>query len=423
MKAPPRQRSIALFGAGLLVPLLGGGNVLVSLEPEPAIRYLALAFVALAGFFVATRLGRVVDPPAGPTAALVLLVCWWSATQILRASGPRAALEAEGLFCAALLYALLSWQPPLVGEIRAWIGGLMLGTLVTAAYGQYQYWMMFPRLAPLIRELGGTPRLYVNANFYNSNCYAAFLAAVILLVVGFAPQGGARWKPFASASAVTTLVVTLLLSQSRATFLLLAIAAVAFALGSGRRLTSRQSLAAAAALVVAASALLAKVSLEELWQVGWRGRVAIWQGGLRMIAQHWLLGVGLGRFWDYFEQYRIDTYYTRYPHNFLIEVFAELGIVGAAALLGWLVPSLVRAVRGYRRGARLPPQHPGRRGATAVMAAVGLLTIHGLLDIDWHAPANPILLFALLGIGQHLDRFSDPEQRAAPRPAQQTGAP
>jgi len=45
-------------------------------------------------------------------------------------------------------------------------------------------------------------------------------------------------------------------------------------------------------------------------------------GSLRMIREHWLFGVGLGRFWDYFEQYRINTYYTRYPHNFLLEVFA-----------------------------------------------------------------------------------------------------
>jgi len=406
------------------VPLLGGGNVLVSVEPELAIRYLALAVVALAGLFVATEPERAGAAPAAPMIALALLVCWWAATLVLRPSGPHAALEAEGLFCAALLFALSTWKPLDDTEFRAWTVGLVLGTLVTAAYGQYQYWVMFPRVAPLIVAAGGSPRLYVNANFYNSNCYAPFVAAVIVLAVGVAPRGNARWGRAGSALVVSMLLVTLILSQSRATLALLIFAGVALALGTGVALATRRALLALLlALVATAFAMLAKVGFEELWQVGWLGRMAIWAGSLRMIREHWLFGVGLGRFWDYFEQYRINTFYTRYPHDFLLEVFAELGIVGGGALLFWLVASYARTIRLWLRVSRLAAGDADRRAATAIVVAIGLLVLHGLVDIDWHAPANPVLLFALLGVGQHLDRLAKPPSFASAAQPRTPGAP
>ncbi|HSD10935.1 MAG TPA: hypothetical protein VLF14_08115, partial [Candidatus Binatia bacterium] len=127
-------------------------------------------------------------------------------------------------------------------------------------------------------------------------------------------------------------------------------------------------------------------------------------------------GVGLGRFWDYFEQYRINTYFTRYPHNFLLEAFSELGIVGGAALVAWLLTALAGTVRSWLRAVRLAPGHADRRRATAVMVAVFVLVVHGLIDIDWHAPANPVLLFALLAIGQHLDPLTAEAFASAAQP-------
>jgi O-antigen ligase len=402
-----RQRSIALFGVGLLVPLLGGGNVLVSLEPDLAIHYLAaviLAFTAL----TATSPRRVGRYPKAATIALAVLVFWWGGTLALRPSGPRAALEAEGLFCAALLFAVFSWKPLRGSDMRAWIVGLIAGTLLTAGYGQYQYWIMFPRTAPLIAAMGGSPRLYVNANFYNSNCYAAFIAVVLLLAVAVVPKRHRRGRAVAFALAVSMLVVTLFLSESRSTLVLLIAGGVALALGLRLPIPWRWAVPVLSlTLAAAAWTIVNKVGFAELWHEGWLGRLAIWQGSLRMIREHWLVGVGLGRFWDYFEQYRINTYYTRYPHNFLLEVFADLGVVGGGALLTWLVLSYGRTIRLWRRIGSLPTDGVDLRGGTAVVVAIGLLVAHALLDIDWHAPANPILLFALLGIGQHLDELDE----------------
>lgn len=126
-----------------------------------------------------------------------------------------------------------------------------------------------------------------------------------------------------------------------------------------------------------------------------------------MIRAHWLIGVGIGRFWDYFPSYRIDTYYTRYPHNFLLEIFAELGIVGVTAIVGFLAAAFVRPIRLF--ASLVHGDRPASSLPASMALAAALLFIHALLDIDWHAPANPILLFVLLGACQRLGAPSGAE--------------
>jgi O-antigen ligase len=118
-----------------------------------------------------------------------------------------------------------------------------------------------------------------------------------------------------------------------------------------------------------------------------------------MIRDHWFFGIGLGRFWDYFERYEVTNYYTRYPHNFLLEIFAELGIVGGCALIGFLIASVSRPLRA---SLRLFATGERDRAVTSMvpLVACALLLVHALVDIDWHAPANPILLFLILALTQ-----------------------
>jgi O-antigen ligase len=395
-KAGDRPFELSLFTIGALLPVLGGGNDFFNLEPPNAIRALAL------GLFAVTLVFRrePASPPSGgsPTAlaALIVLVAWWSGTLLLRPSGPRAVIETIGLFGAALLYALLRSRALDTEELHAWIRGLVAGTLVTAIYGQYQYWVVFPTLGPLLAAAGASPRLYVNANFYTANCYAPFVASVLLLFLG--STGPGTQPSLAYWSIAMVLGIVLLLTKSRATLALFAAAVLLLSLRGVDVPTRRRWTAAALAAVLVAIALV-NFNAEELWNVGALGRITIWRGALRMIREHWLVGVGIGRFWDHFTQYRLDTYYTRYPHDFLLEAFAELGIVGITALIVWLVAAGSDAIREWRSF--------GRKSAssTAILLAIGLLVVHAMVDIDWHAPANPMLLFALMGIAQHPDRL------------------
>jgi O-antigen ligase len=331
---------------------------------------------------------------------LLVLASWWIAALAVRHSGPRAFLEAQGILCAILLFATLSQRRLEPYATARFVRGLLVGTMGTVTFGQYQYWVAFPRTIPLAHAAGIPAFGLVNANFYSANCYAIFLAAAILIVIGLAISNRNAWAWIA----VPLLVVTILLTGSRAAIALLAIGGVGLSAITGwwpnvapARVTPVLFWVLLPAAVGAAAA---SVDLGELWRVATVGRIAIWQGSLEIVREHWLVGVGLGRFGEAFSQFRVNNYHTLYPHSFLLEVAAELGVIGFFALIAFLVAAfmgpiarLSAATRSYGRVDALP---------VAMCAASAVLLVHGLGDIDWHAPANPILLFVLLGALQQL---------------------
>lgn len=398
IQADDRQAiSTALFGLGLLLPLTAGGNVFFLLEPEEGIRYFSLATLGVS-WLLSARSTSQGSPPIVAASFLVVLVASWCGNLVLRPFGPRALTEAQGVFCAALLYGVFSWRPLDAPSIRRLVAGLLVGAILTTIYGQYQYWVMYPRVTRILGTIGQEPITSVNANFYNANCYAPFLAAVILL-------GASLRDPRSSAAlrrlpilGIPILLVTLALTGSRSTQLLLLVIALGLGGRLFRPLLQRRKAVACTTLTVSllAAAIVTVIfaDLDELWTTGTRGRIAIWQGALAMIKDNWLFGVGLGQFADHFVQYRVTNYYTRYPHNLLLEVFAEMGVVATVALIGFCAAALAASVRSllFRR--------PVDSLQALLISAAVLLLVHALMDIDWHASGNPILLFTLLAISQ-----------------------
>ena len=401
----PCHAGEALFALGLALPLFAGGNSLLALEPAVGLYIFDLVAIAVAWRLIRCQRAAGFAPAREVFFAhgcLLVLGAWWMGSLMLRPSGPRAGFDAQGIFCGALLFTSLSRHPLTPDPMIRFVRGLLLGAMVTVLFSQYQYWVVFPRTVALAEQVGLTPNVFVNANFYNANSYAVFLAAVLIL----GAQIAIRDRDAIARAVVPFVGLTVLLSQSRAVIGLLCLTVGGLAwLSALRPVASRGRVAPEVFWVLlpaAAGAAAGVVDLEELWRVATLGRIAIWQASLSMIRDHWVLGVGLGGFGDFFPQYRLNTYYTRYPHSFLLEIGAELGIVGLVGILGFLAAALARPFSQLIAVAR------GRRPSgfdtplLAVCGAAGILIVHGLLDIDWHAPANPILLFALLGAAQQL---------------------
>jgi O-antigen ligase len=133
------------------------------------------------------------------------------------------------------------------------------------------------------------------------------------------------------------------------------------------------------------------------------GRIQVWHRGLRYMATHPVLGVGLDNFeiaegvlGHEGEERRGGIRYTA-AHNAYIQVGAELGVIGLAAF----VFGLWSAGRDCRRIQRLAAldrtAHPQvadveeRLAATAFCALCGLVTTMCFLSLAYH----PITLFAL----------------------------
>lgn len=82
-------------------------------------------------------------------------------------------------------------------------------------------------------------------------------------------------------------------------------------------------------------------------------RLEIWEGGLKMLADHPLLGVGPGNFYQYIGSYQ-PLHPGRDAHNTLVRCAGELGLVGLSIFV-WLVFNAFRILRQCIRDASLFP--------------------------------------------------------------------
>lgn len=126
-------------------------------------------------------------------------------------------------------------------------------------------------------------------------------------------------------------------------------------------------------------------------------RPAIWDEAWRQAAEHPLLGVGPGGFpaaaGDSASSVGIQP--PLHPHNLLLTILAERGVVGLAAagvvVIGCLVV-MARAWQWYSRGL-------GLDSAWRIAAVSGLVAIaaHGLVDMPLRNPIVAALTWTLLG--------------------------
>jgi O-antigen ligase len=124
-------------------------------------------------------------------------------------------------------------------------------------------------------------------------------------------------------------------------------------------------------------------------------RPVMWHAAEHAIADHPLLGIGLGAYHEAYYLYadQFIPFVVDRAHNDYLELTAGLGIpaaciwVGALGLLG---AQCVRAifVRHRRRGY-----------AVTAVAATALIAVHSLFDFSMQMPAVSVVYAAILGVG------------------------
>ena len=295
----------------------------------------------------------------------------------------------------------------LAGLAAAAFQGLY-GTLVLAS-GHARIWSV-PKTAYLDDATG---------TFVNHNHYAAFLAATLAPGIGLAIAFARRAK--ARSERKGTLLDALGTEGSRALLLgLLALTGMAGLLLSYSRAGTALGLAAAAATaafafqarprhraaVIVLVLGLAAIPLVDLGVEKLTARYAASAGDLgaaggrldvardtaRMIAALPASGCGLGAFGGAFPAFAspsITLHYT-HAHDDLLQLGAEGG-VPALALLAIGLAALARAA------ARVLSQ-AGDPVATGAVFGLGALLLHGLVDFNFHIPANAAIAAVLAGI-------------------------
>jgi O-antigen ligase len=254
------------------------------------------------------------------------------------------------------VYALARRDPEGVARRTLWFllgAGLVFAAAAFAGGGGAQ-----GRFA----AFGGGPNVFVRIEVLGA------LAAVTLLLLG-----ASRWLLLA----LPPLVVGAVASGSRGGLLaaLVVLAVLAVRAGPRARGLGVAGVAASAAVLLVAARLYAPVGdlvrsrfVEQTVEQQYSsGRTSIWEGSLELLAQHPLWGAGLDGFYGTLGQSRGIVH----PHNYLLAVAAETGLLGLALLtltvLAWLV-----TVRGSGSGG---PRDVLRRAMTAGVLFVAVASM------------------------------------------------
>jgi O-antigen ligase len=382
---PPRAASIALIGllaiAGIqLVPLSAGAISVLS--PRASALRLGLEPVPDATLSLAT----IATASALRTGAALIGILFVTTTVVAARGATRLAVTALTAAAFQGLY----------------------GTLVLAS-GHDRIWSV-PKTAYLDSATG---------TYINHNHFAGFLAATLPLGVGLviAKAQRARERSRARGGLIGTLgpdgskalllglvaltgAAGLLLSFSRAGT---ALGVIAMASTAGVVLRGKTVHRLAAIVIVVAIAAVPLLDLgadrlaaryaiaaDDFQAPG--NRLDVARDTLRMIAAFPVIGCGFGAFtWVFpaFSSPEVRLHYT-HAHNDLLQLVAESGLPALVLLATVLLTLSGAVVRGLR----------GTCDALATGAAFGLaaLLVHGLVDFNFHIPANAAIAAVLAGV-------------------------
>jgi O-antigen ligase len=134
----------------------------------------------------------------------------------------------------------------------------------------------------------------------------------------------------------------------------------------------------------------------EIKDVTMSGRLAMWQGTMRMIPDHLWFGTG-PLTWEWFHlKYRDPRLQIRprYVHHDVLQLISDYGLVGFALVAAIFACFFWHAARLSR-----PRHSPEQRAfATGAAVAVAMILVHSFVDFNMHIPANAVLLATLMGL-------------------------
>jgi len=127
-------------------------------------------------------------------------------------------------------------------------------------------------------------------------------------------------------------------------------------------------------------------------------RARYWREALHIFAASPVRGAGAGAYVVARTRYRGDKLEVRHAHGYVVQILADLGLIGLGlslvALLGWSVAA-ARATGSLRRGRM--PFDAERIGLLSMVAVVVTFGVHSLIDWTWYVPANAAVALLCAG--------------------------
>jgi len=221
----------------------------------------------------------------------------------------------------------------------------------------------------------------VTSVFDYPNALGLFLGPIVVIAVASWKESKRFWTSVAILSCIA-----IVLAQSEAAIVsVIATLLIAGLLNKKTRVVSLSLLALLTLLTLLTPSLLQKLTLQDY---SGQVRLSQWNETMDMLGDHWLFGAGLSGYPTVFEPYHQATHIEifQYPHNIILNIWVELGVLGLVAflLLAWQVLNVSHSTFHA-------PQ------SLALLALVQM-TIHGLVDVPFFKNDLAILTWILLAI-------------------------
>jgi O-antigen ligase len=252
---------------------------------------------------------------------------------------------------------------------------------------------------------------YVNHNHYAGLIEMLLPIPLVVSVSNLVPQQGRKLALIAAAIMASTIFLSGSRGGMLAFLVQMALLAV-FLVRRKKNLTTALALAAFLTIFLgllvwlggdALSSRIASIRSETNTEISGGTRLAIVRDGLKMFAARPLIGWGLGTFPEAYPQYR--SFYTNLfvnqAHNDYLQLLVEMGILGFAAMIWFLVTMYYHAAK------KLGNWTSNSNGAIAVAAILGCtgILVHSFVDFNLQIPANAALFYVLCALGALEPRF------------------
>jgi O-antigen ligase len=335
----------------------------------------------------------------------------------------------EGLALLWLVVSGAGARPRACGVRLLFAAGV--GSVLVASCGIVQRWTGWHLLPFWLQQ---EPDLYrINATFSDVNSLGAYLALMIWIVVAAIYARASRFWRWGWRAGAVAVVLALVFTGSRSAWVAAGVGAWLYAIGVWRfnALGQGSWLAAHMGRVLVTSALLLVITIGALTAFATatdvrhgdqrnhidrvlytlnlripiedrlRGRMAMWEAAIRMIAARPVFGIGIGRY--YKDVYR----FTPRPsalirpqenaHNYFLQIAAELGLAGVACFVALLLSGFAAVWRTAAGTADVVVRRYAIAAGAGICAfAAALLGGHSLLLRESQFALWPLIGAALL---------------------------